>query len=74
MHIVTRMQVSIRAPCCGKWFDCAKCHEEQCDHELKRSNTLVGLGKEFLNRFLAARSANMFSERICCMPSFVVAT
>ena len=37
-----QLQVSIRAPCCGKWFDCAKCHEEQMDHPLQRSNIMVG--------------------------------
>ncbi|KAL2047939.1 hypothetical protein ABVK25_011208 [Lepraria finkii] len=31
---VLNAQVSIRAPCCRKWFDCAECHQEQEDHEL----------------------------------------
>jgi len=31
---VLNAQVSIRSPCCRKWFDCAQCHHEQEDHEL----------------------------------------
>ncbi|KAL2037710.1 hypothetical protein N7G274_009435 [Stereocaulon virgatum] len=31
---VLNAQVSIRAPCCRKWFDCAECHQEQEDHQL----------------------------------------
>ncbi|OAA64292.1 Zinc finger, CHY-type [Niveomyces insectorum RCEF 264] len=32
-HILNA-QVSVRSPCCRKWFDCAECHQEQEDHEL----------------------------------------
>lgn len=32
-HILNA-QVSIRSPCCRKWFDCAECHQEQEDHQL----------------------------------------
>jgi len=31
---VLNAQVSIRSPCCQKWFDCAECHHEQEDHDL----------------------------------------
>ncbi|KAJ3269638.1 hypothetical protein HDV01_001154 [Terramyces sp. JEL0728] len=36
-------QVSIRAPCCKKWFDCPECHEEQSipPHKLKKAMELV---------------------------------
>lgn len=33
---VLNAQVSIRAPCCRKWFDCAECHQEQEDHQLQQ--------------------------------------
>eukprot|EP01106_Pelomyxa_sp_JSP_P014001 TRINITY_DN4330_c0_g2_i2.p1 TRINITY_DN4330_c0_g2~~TRINITY_DN4330_c0_g2_i2.p1 ORF type:complete len:111 (-),score=35.23 TRINITY_DN4330_c0_g2_i2:196-528(-) len=35
-HILNA-QVSVRAPCCQRWFDCPQCHEEQADHPLARS-------------------------------------
>merc|ERR1711953_1169561 len=34
-------QVSIRAPCCRKWFDCPQCHEETQDHELEKTTEMV---------------------------------
>jgi uncharacterized CHY-type Zn-finger protein len=39
-HILN-VQAAIRAPCCKKWFDCADCHNEASDHELKKTNELV---------------------------------
>ena len=33
--------MSIRAPCCKKWFDCPECHEETQDHELMKSMEFV---------------------------------
>jgi uncharacterized CHY-type Zn-finger protein len=38
---VLNAQVSIRAPCCKKWFDCAECHNERTDHELKKQPEMV---------------------------------
>ncbi|KAK5654188.1 hypothetical protein OQA88_7619 [Cercophora sp. LCS_1] len=35
-HILNA-QVSIRSPCCRKWFDCVECHQEQETHPLKES-------------------------------------
>ena len=35
-HILNA-QVSIRSPCCRKWFDCADCHLEQEDHALRKT-------------------------------------
>jgi uncharacterized CHY-type Zn-finger protein len=29
--------VSLLAPCCKKWFDCALCHAEASDHALKQA-------------------------------------
>ena len=39
-HILNA-QVSIRAVCCKKWFDCPECHEEISDHPLKKTNEMV---------------------------------
>ena len=41
-HILNA-QVSIRAPCCKKWFDCPECHDEywQGDHELMKTMEFV---------------------------------
>ncbi|CAD6935647.1 unnamed protein product [Tilletia controversa] len=35
-HILNA-QVSVRAPCCHRWFDCPQCHAEQSDHKLRRT-------------------------------------
>ncbi|KAF2232377.1 hypothetical protein EV356DRAFT_488637 [Viridothelium virens] len=38
---VLNAQVSIRSPCCKKWFDCAQCHQEQEDHQLLQRYEMV---------------------------------
>ncbi|KAL1921231.1 uncharacterized protein VTP21DRAFT_10947 [Calcarisporiella thermophila] len=39
-HILNA-QVSIRAPCCKRWFDCAECHAETSDHPLRKTTEMV---------------------------------
>ncbi|KAL0241490.1 hypothetical protein GEMRC1_006725 [Eukaryota sp. GEM-RC1] len=39
-HIINA-QVSIRAPCCKKWYDCPQCHADLNDHELEKTTELV---------------------------------
>lgn len=39
-HILNA-QVSIRASCCKKWFDCPQCHEDATDHPLRKTNEMV---------------------------------
>jgi len=39
-HILNA-QVSIRSPCCRKWFDCAECHYESEDHPLLQKNEMT---------------------------------
>lgn len=34
---VLNAQVSIRSPCCKKWFDCAECHQESQTHPLQQT-------------------------------------
>ncbi|PMD21701.1 hypothetical protein NA56DRAFT_670773 [Hyaloscypha hepaticicola] len=41
-HILNA-QVSIRSPCCRKWFDCAECHAEQESHPLLQKTEMVPL-------------------------------
>ncbi|KAJ3373628.1 hypothetical protein GGF31_000472 [Allomyces arbusculus] len=38
---VLNAQVSIRAQCCRRWFDCPECHAEVSDHPLKRVTEMV---------------------------------
>eukprot|EP01136_Pigoraptor_vietnamica_P009825 Opistho-1_new@46764 len=39
-HILNA-QVSIRAPCCKKWYDCPECHAENEKHDLLKTNEMV---------------------------------
>jgi len=39
-HILNA-QVSIRSPCCRKWFDCAQCHSESEDHGLAKRDEMT---------------------------------
>ena len=44
---VLNAQVSLRAPCCKKWFDCPECHAEACpDHPLAKSYELTFVCKK----------------------------
>ncbi|KAL7749056.1 hypothetical protein RI367_005460 [Sorochytrium milnesiophthora] len=38
---VLNAQVSIRAQCCRRWFDCPECHAEVSDHPLRRTMEMV---------------------------------
>lgn len=38
---VLNAQVSIRSPCCHKWFDCAECHAEAEQHRLLQRIEMV---------------------------------
>ncbi|PLW06769.1 hypothetical protein PCANC_12543 [Puccinia coronata f. sp. avenae] len=50
-HILNA-QVSIRAQCCRKWFDCAECHvEQQPDHKLFKSSEMVMMCKKCKKAF-----------------------
>ncbi|MBW0528613.1 hypothetical protein O181_068328 [Austropuccinia psidii MF-1] len=50
-HILNA-QVSVRAPCCRKWFDCADCHnEQQPDHQLFKTSEIVMMCKKCKRAF-----------------------
>ncbi|KAH0841995.1 hypothetical protein FOPE_07076 [Fonsecaea pedrosoi] len=48
---VLNAQVSIRSPCCRKWFDCAECHAEQEDHPLLQSFDMTFICKKCKKAF-----------------------
>ncbi|CAO3652854.1 unnamed protein product [Cunninghamella echinulata] len=39
-HILNA-QVSIRAQCCRKWFDCSECHKEVSDYPLRKADEMI---------------------------------
>lgn len=39
-HILNA-QVSVRAACCRRWFDCPECHAEVSDHPLRKTMEMV---------------------------------
>ena len=38
---VLNAQVSIRAACCGRWYDCPLCHDEEEEHTWKLENEVI---------------------------------
>ena len=49
-HILNA-QVSIRAPCCKQWFDCAECHAETQSHRLAKSTEMTFICKKCKKAF-----------------------
>ncbi|KAL9940764.1 hypothetical protein V8E36_000252 [Tilletia maclaganii] len=49
-HILNA-QVSVRAPCCHRWFDCPTCHAEQSDHPLRRTMEVTMICKKCKKAF-----------------------
>jgi uncharacterized CHY-type Zn-finger protein len=39
IHILNA-QVSVRAPCCNKWFECVECHDIFMDHQMTHASTI----------------------------------
>jgi len=58
-HILNA-QVSIRSPCCRKWFDCAECHLETEDHPLLQRTEMVFACKKCKKAF--RKDAQEFEE------------
>lgn len=58
---VLNAQVSIRSPCCKKWFDCAECHAETADHTLLQSFEMVFICKKCKKAF--RKDAREFEDR-----------
>ncbi|BFZ53124.1 hypothetical protein PYCC9005_000147 [Savitreella phatthalungensis] len=49
-HILNA-QVSIRAPCCKGWYDCAECHAEATDHPLMQKDEMSLICKKCRRAF-----------------------
>jgi uncharacterized CHY-type Zn-finger protein len=60
-------QVSIRAPCCKRWFDCPECHEEVFgeDHELLKSMEFVFACKKCKKTFRKDVSEYEEADEFC---------
>jgi uncharacterized CHY-type Zn-finger protein len=57
---VLNSQVSIRAPCCKQWFDCAECHAETQSHSLAKSTEMTFICKKCKKAF--RKDATEFDE------------
>jgi len=63
-HILNA-QVSIRAPCCKQWFDCAECHAETQDHLLKKTAEMAFICKKCKKAFRKDMSEYEESDEYC---------
>ncbi|KIO27135.1 hypothetical protein M407DRAFT_194731 [Tulasnella calospora MUT 4182] len=63
-HILNA-QVSIRAPCCQKWFDCPECHAEVSDHKLRKTNEMTFICKKCKKPFRKDMTAYEESDEYC---------
>ncbi|KAG2032302.1 CHY zinc finger-domain-containing protein [Suillus americanus] len=58
-------QVSIRAPCCKQWFDCAECHAETQDHTLRKTAEMAFMCKKCKKAFRKDMSNYEESDEFC---------
>ncbi|KAH6664435.1 hypothetical protein B0J14DRAFT_607652 [Halenospora varia] len=72
-HILNA-QVSIRSPCCRKWFDCAECHHEQESHPLAQRTEMVFACKKCKKAFRKDAAEFEDSDEYCphCDNHFVL--
>ncbi|KAF7302461.1 CHY-type domain-containing protein [Mycena chlorophos] len=63
-HILNA-QVSIRAPCCKAWFDCAECHAETQTHKLAKTAEMVFMCKKCRKAFRKDMSTYEESDEYC---------
>jgi len=63
-HILNA-QVSIRSPCCKKWFDCADCHHETADHPLLQTTEMVFICKKCKKAFRKDATEMEESDEYC---------
>ncbi|KAF2427576.1 hypothetical protein EJ08DRAFT_353654 [Tothia fuscella] len=71
---VLNAQVSIRSPCCKKWFDCAECHAETADHPLLQRTEMVFACKKCKKAFRKEADEFEESDEYCphCDNHFVI--
>ncbi|KAG1742512.1 hypothetical protein EDB19DRAFT_1894928 [Suillus lakei] len=58
-------QVSIRAPCCKQWFDCAECHAETQDHRLGKTTEMAFMCKKCKKAFRKDMANYEESDEFC---------
>ncbi|KAG7447603.1 uncharacterized protein BT62DRAFT_1074980 [Guyanagaster necrorhizus] len=63
-HILNA-QVSIRAPCCKKWFDCSDCHAESEAHPLARTTEMAFICKKCKKAFRKDMTSYEESDEYC---------
>ncbi|KAH8110390.1 CHY zinc finger-domain-containing protein, partial [Phellopilus nigrolimitatus] len=63
-HILNA-QVSIRAPCCLQWYDCAECHAEKQDHTLEKTNVMAFICKKCRRAFRKDMTVYEESDEYC---------
>lgn len=57
--------MSIRAPCCKQWYDCAECHAEKEDHLLRKTNEMTFMCKKCKKAFRKDMSEYEESDEYC---------
>jgi hypothetical protein len=57
--------VSIRAPCCKQWFDCAECHAEVESHPLAKTTEMAFMCKKCKKAFRKDMTAYEESDEYC---------
>ena len=62
---VLNAQVSIRSPCCRKWFDCAECHAESENHPLMRALEMAFMCKKCKKAFRKDMTQYEDSDEYC---------
>ncbi|WWD18853.1 hypothetical protein CI109_103308 [Kwoniella shandongensis] len=72
-HILNA-QVSIRAPCCKKFFDCPQCHAETQDHNLRKTLEMVFMCKKCKKAFRKDMSEYEEADEYCphCDNQYVI--
>lgn len=63
-HILNA-QVSIRAPCCKQWYDCAECHAEKQDHRLAKTTEMAFMCKKCRKAFRKDMTTYEESDEFC---------
>ncbi|TFK65550.1 zf-CHY-domain-containing protein [Pluteus cervinus] len=72
---VLNAQVSIRAPCCKQWFDCAECHAEAQTHQLTKTTEMAFICKKCKKAFRKDMTTYEESDEYCphCDNHYVLA-
>ncbi|ETN44692.1 uncharacterized protein HMPREF1541_10362 [Cyphellophora europaea CBS 101466] len=72
-HILNA-QVSIRSPCCRKWFDCAECHAETQSHKLLQTMEMIFMCKKCRKAFRKNMETWEDADEFCpnCDNHFVI--